>query len=850
MFPFFFLSVFGVVNKNKGPRVIPLAPEVTQAQQPQPVGLAPPSSSSSSFAQQQASSSPSSQQSQQSQQQQTAAPRVAQAPGAPSPASSSAPPAVDPSRVPCPADRWNSEKVVYSTFNKEVCPPPADSHFVAVDDGNAGPRFVRSTLYAAPANPDLWKKSTLPFSLVITPLASPQPGELEVPLVDVSAKGPLRCSRCGAYVCSAFSWQGRGFTCALCSHVNTTDEPQPDYTQGSVDLAVGPAFRLGTRKHPYPLAHVFVIDVSFTAQKSGVMQLALACLKSVVEHLSEEALHIAILTFSDVVHCYEMQTGDRPKVLVLHGDDSLEESFCASLNLVSTNRQLILKTLDLIPSLHTGSAMRQESDLPRALRAASAALEGRGGRVWALVGSNPMTLEDRLRAAAAKGNVLATDEERYLYSIDQKNTAWKDLTNSFSTRAVSLDFCVLCSTYVDIGTLSWVAGRTGGRVYYYPGGGPGDELKLQEEMRSRISRPQGYDAVLRVRTSKGLTATAYRGAFSNDRVSDELEVAAIDNTSTFCVDLVVDGDVGNIAVVQVALLYTTRQGQRVVRLHTISFPVATELPHLFRMADNDAVLYWTASMGAEWAMESGVKHARGEIARRVGEMLASYRQHCARNPAPGQLILPEALKLLPAYVLGLLKSQMMRPSTSIGPHLRCHYLRSMIPFSGGAAHLLTFCYPQAIPLHEIDETSTLHGFPDDFGGVHHPRPVRLLKSAIGTGVTLFDDGQSLRIFFSSDPAFIAQLLSEPWSPSEVDIRPCPWDAVAEARVSPWAQRVSNIVAARRLDSGVWKNVAVCKAGDADEALVVNALLVEDSVSSSMSLTGFLRHMHSKIQKDQ
>ncbi len=34
------------------------------------------------------------------------------------------------------------------------------------------------------------------------------------------------------------------------------------------------------------------------------------------------------------------------------------------------------------------------------------------------------------------------------------------------------------------------------------------------------------------------------------------------------------------------------------------------------------------------------------------QVLYTYRKYCASNPAPGQLILPEALKLLPLYTLG------------------------------------------------------------------------------------------------------------------------------------------------------------------------------------------------------
>lgn len=768
--------------------------------------------------------------------------------GGPAPQQTPAPaaPPVDPTRVPCPVDRWSTDRTQFTTSTKEQTPPPSDSPYISIDTGNAGPRYVRSSLYAVPRTPELWKKSTLPFALVVNPLAAPAPGEAEVPVVDLRNKeGPLRCSRCMAYVCAAFAWQGRSFTCTICGHVNSTNEAQPDYAQGSVDLLVGPSFRAEARKVAKPLGHVFCVDVSFGAQKSGVMQLMLASLRSVVEHLPEEMLHVALVTYSDVVHCYDC-TGTRPKMLVVHAGAAPEDVVCPSTNLVGGSRERLLETIDAIPGLHSGAAVRQECDVLKAIRVAGSILQERGGRLCVCVASNPSSLEDRLRAAAPL-NILGTDDERPLYDLDTKNTAWKDLSAWLIGEAVSVDFFVLAPSFVDLGTLSWCANRSGGRVYYYPSGGQGDELKLQEELRSRMVRRQAFDGVMRVRTSKGVTVSAYRGAFANDRVTDELEMAALDETSTLCLDLAIDGDVGNVCVVQIALLYTMRNGQRAVRLHTLSLPVAQELPHVFRMADLDATLFWTASMGAQWAVANGVKHARGEVARRVGEMLAAYRQHCARNPAPGQLILPEALKLLPAYVLGFLKSQMLRPSTTIGPHHRCHYLRNLVPFSAGPAHIMAFCYPYAVPLHDVEDDSSVYGFPNEWGGVNHPAPVRLLKAMAGPGVVmLFDDGLSLRVFFHCDAGRVAELLSEPWAAEGIDIRPLPWDAVAEARTSPWAQRVSNIVQARRLECGVWKNVYVCRAGDGDESVIVNSLLVEDSVSSSMSLTGFLKHLHSKI----
>jgi protein transport protein SEC24 len=476
-------------------------------------------------------------------------------------------------------------------------------------------------------------------------------------------------------------------------------------------------------------------------------------------------------------------------------------------------------------------------------------LQARGGRLVVVMAGNPPSLKDRLRPLAPK-NVLGTDEERSLYDLDPNNVQWKDLCTDLVSSAVSVDFFVACSTYVDIGTLQWVTNRTAGRVYYYNDVTPGAyELKFQEELRLRQNRIQGYDGVVRVRCSKGVNVVAYRGAFTNDRVSDELELCALDENSTLMLDLAIDSSISTPhAVIQVATLYTTSAGKRVVRLHTLQLNVSSELTTVFRMADLDSTVYWTASVGTNLAATQGVKHARGEIARRVGEILASYRQHCARNPTAGQLILPEALKLLPAYVLGLLKSSVLRPASGITPHQRCYMLKCLVPYML-IESLLQLCYPRGIPLHTIEPESPTFGFPNpETGNIMHPAPVRLLRSSLpANGVTLFDDGLCLRIFFGADTVntpLMADLLSAPWAAPEVDIRSCPWDAIPKE--SAWAQRVNNIVAGKRQNASVFKMIYLSKAGDPDESSLINAVLIEDAISSSMSLTGFLKHLHQKI----
>ena len=84
---------------------------------------------------------------------------------------------------------------------------------------------------------------------------------------------------------------------------------------------MGPAFRNNDRKAVNPIASVYVIDVSFPAQKAGVTGVQIAALRSVLEHLDEAAgHHVALVTYSNTVHCYDVSAHlSRPKMLVLAG---------------------------------------------------------------------------------------------------------------------------------------------------------------------------------------------------------------------------------------------------------------------------------------------------------------------------------------------------------------------------------------------------------------------------------------------------------------------------------------------------------------------------------------------------
>lgn len=69
---------------------------------------------------------------------------------------------------------------LFRTDQKGLLPPLVTTKFQIEDFGNASPRFVRSTMYSVPAQPDMLKQTAIPFALVVSILGLRQLNNLDV----------------------------------------------------------------------------------------------------------------------------------------------------------------------------------------------------------------------------------------------------------------------------------------------------------------------------------------------------------------------------------------------------------------------------------------------------------------------------------------------------------------------------------------------------------------------------------------------------------------------------------------------------------------------------------------------
>ena len=119
---------------------------------------------------------------------------------------------------------------------------------------------------------------------------------------------------------------------------------------------------------------------------------------------------------------------------------------------------------------------------------------------------------------------------------------------------------------------------------------------------------------------------------------------------------------GGEAYVQCALLYTTVRGERRIRVHTMAMPITSVLGNVFRAADLEAQ---TCDMIRKVSARllggsASIQNVKDQTITTTVNTLYAYRKFCASNNSTGQLILPEGLKVLPLYCLGLHKSPGMR----------------------------------------------------------------------------------------------------------------------------------------------------------------------------------------------
>jgi len=319
-------------------------------------------------------------------------------------------------------------------------------------------------------------------------------------------------------------------------------------------------------------------------------------------------------------------------------------------------------------------------------------------------------------------------------------------------------------------------------------------------------------------------------------------LAGIDCDKSFCVDIKYDEklDEKSEPCLQCALLYTTRKGERRIRVHTLSLSCTSVLGNLFRAADCDTILNFYARTAMSEVPRQNITNIRNNLIEACINILYVYRKFCATSTSSGQLILPESLKLLPIYILALIKNTVLRPGSDVIPDERAYLfsLLNSIPVSLSTP----FIYPRLFAIHNIPKEC---GIVEIDGNVKLPPLVRLSNEALTSdGAYLLENGQQMFLWLGKNlpSTFLLDVFNNPGPVESLNTSELPFWPL-ENDVS---QRIHTIINWIHQHRSSYQEVNILKQHDASEgSFFLN--LVEDKGHDTMSYVDFLCHIHRQIQ---
>ncbi|VVA14675.1 PREDICTED: transport [Prunus dulcis] len=757
---------------------------------------------------------------------------------------------IDPNQIPRPIP--NSSVIVHETrqCNQANPPPPTTSDYIVRDTGNCSPRNMRCTINQIPCTADLLATSGMQLALLLQPLALPQPSEEPIPVVDFGESGPLRCSRCKGYInpFMKFIDQGRQFVCNLCGFTDETprdyhcnlgpdgrrrdSDDRPELCRGMVEFVASKEYMV---RDPMLSMYFFLIDVSMNAMQTGATAAACSAIRQVISDLPEgPRTMVGIATFDTTIHFYNLKRSlQQPLMLIVPDVQDVYTPLQTDVIVqLSECRQHLDLLLESIPSLFQDNKTA-DSAFGAAVKAAFLAMKSNGGKLLVFQSVMPSIGTGALSAREAEGRTNTSAGEKEVHKLLQPaEKILKTMAVEVAEYQVCVDIFITTQTYIDIASMSVIPRITGGQVYYYyPFSAVADSAKIYNDLRWNVTRPQGFEAVMRVRCSQGLQVQEYHGNFCK-RIPTDVDLPGIDCDKTIMVTIKHDDKLqdGSECAFQCALLYTTLYGQRRIRVTTLSLPCTSMLNNLFRTADLDTQFACILKQAAIEIPSCPLMQVRERLTDRCIRILCSYRKFCATVSSSGQLVLPETLKLLPLYILALTKSTGLRAAGKLDE--RSFWINYVSSVSTPLA--IALVYPRMVAIHDLLSKTDESPFP--------PAIPLSSEHISDEGIYLLENGEDCLIYIgnSVDPDMLTKLFGI----SSVD--EIPTQFVLQQHDNPFSKKLNDLINEIRRQRCSYLRLKLCKKGD-PSGMLFFSYIVEDKSLNGLSYIEFLIHIHRQIQ---
>ncbi|KAM4620657.1 protein transport protein Sec24A isoform 2-T3 [Polymixia lowei] len=714
---------------------------------------------------------------------------------------------------------------------------------------NCNPEVFRCTLTSIPQTQSLLNKAKLPLGLLLHPFK-----DLSLPVVTSSTI--VRCRSCRTYINPFVSFlDQRRWKCNLCYRVNDVPEEfmynpvsrsygephkRPEVQNATIEFIAPSEYML---RPPQPAVYLFVLDVSHNAVETGYLNVFCQSLLDNINALpGDSRTKVGFITFDSTIHFYNLQEGfSQPQMLIV---SDIEDIFLPTPDslLVNLNecKELVQDLLKSLPHIF-GKTMETQSALGPALQAAFKLLSPTGGRMSVFQTQLPnlgvgalKSREDPNQRASAKD----------IQHLSPATDFYKKLALDCSGQQVAVDLFLLSAQYCDLASLGCISRYSAGSVYYYPSyhhqHNPSQVERFQKDLKRYITRKIGFEAVMRIRCTKGLSIHTFHGNFFV-RSTDLLSLPNVNPDAGFAVQMSIEENLVDMQVVsfQAALLYTSSKGERRIRVHTLCLPVVNSLSDIFAGADVQAIAGLLASMAVDRSVSASLSDARDAMTNAAIDSLASYRQSVLTIQQPG-LLAPACLRLFPLLILALLKQKAFRTGTSTRLDERV-FAMCQLKYQP-LAYVMLMIHPA---LYRVDDLTDEGALNISERTIPQPGVLQLSVEKLSReGAFLMDAGSVMYLWIgrNCNPNFLTQVLGVPnYAAVPQNLYLLPELDTAES------QRTRAFIGWLRDQRPFFPTLHVVR----DESqLKANFMqnMIEDRTESALSYYEFLLHLQQQISK--
>jgi len=730
----------------------------------------------------------------------------------------------------------------------EIVPPSPRLQADQWNSVNCNKEIFRSTLTRIPETDALLKKARLPLGVLIHPFKDLS----HLPVIQCTTI--VRCRSCRTYINPFVHFvDQRRWRCNLCYRVNELPEEflydpvsksygdpsrRPECKSSTIEFIAPQEYML---RPPQPAVYIFLLDVSRQALECGYLRNFCDTLCEELDKLPGDGrTQVGFITYHRTLQFYQITEGSSQPTQLVVGD--IDDVFlpCPTdllANLANCHDQISNMLTDL-PELFNGS-QETESCLGAALQAAYKLAYQTGGRITVLQSTLPNLGPGALRSREMQGEKAADTA-----LLNPSTDFYKKLALDCSGQQIAVDLFVLQNQHCDLATISGISKFSGGQVQVFPGyhttQSPATAERFDRALRRYLTRKIGFEAVMRIRCTRGMTLHTFHGHFFV-RSTDLLSLPNVNPDTAFGMQVAIEEDLKDSREVsfQAALLYTSSKGERRIRVHTLCVPTTASLQEVVQGADQHCIVGLLAKMAVDRTLNTNLADAREAFINVCVDTIERWKLvQCVSQP--GVLPCSTSLKLLPLLVLALLKTPAFntRPGLRLDDRTAALINMKCLPL----AALIQTVYPD---LYRVDSLETANTKEDEDGTLL-PQPDRLQLSAekiAMNGAYLMDCGERLLLFIGkvAQPFFCEKVfgVSKP-----VDI--CESLTDLPELDNEDSERLRLLVQTLNTNKSYPVNVSVVRDDSKNRNSFISQL-VDDRSENSFSYYEFLQHLKTQIK---